>query len=633
MRESITLNFLPLRTKQFQITQYCVPFVEGKRPEYKNETAVCRRLEINGNYSKYWTLFRKFPSSTKQVLLPSNNKYLTIDALRLALVRNCEKNIDNNLFSVSTNFRRYVEVVIEEYDEGERIILLEPYFLRSYEQYGFLVNLHFRPKEEYRGTQRALQLSFALDKNKKSNLNNYADRYSQLVAFVKNYRSQIFYLDIPGGDKVEVGSHFVELPAKSLDIKKYVVGSNSESNSQFIGIKNSGPLRGASQDVHLYFIYRQQEHTLSQDLFKALKGGKFATFSGMGNMFNLPISSDNVSGIVISDFTPDSIMRVRDRVVSDAAGRNVIPVIVTPFSKHDGSDRNAAYWDLKHAFLEKNLPIQVVDSSTVADIDKLKWSTAGIGLQIFAKLGGIPWKVKPRLEKCLIIGVGQSHQRSEVRTERYFAYSVLTGSSGVFKEVRILGDNTDENNYIRNFSSNLRQIVKDYSNEYSSFVVHATFAIRRRELEAIAAVLTDAKNESRSGEFVSLKFNDRNPFFGFAVHHNSRVPYESSMIRLSEHEYLVWFEGRQYGHRPLLKMVGNPLHVQFTFPYHGLSMEQQKAHIQDAINLSGANWRGFNAKSLPVSIYYAQLIARYLKEFDHRQLQRIDVEIFKPWFL
>ena len=56
-------------------------------------------------------------------------------------------------------------------------------------------------------------------------------------------------------------------------------------------------------------------------------------------------------------------------------------------------------------------------------------------------------------------------------------------------------------------------------------------------------------------------------------------------------------------------------------------------HLQDAINLSGANWRGFNAKAMPVSVYYAQLIARYLKEFESHGLAAVDVNTLTPWFL
>jgi len=353
----------------------------------------------------------------------------------------------------------------------------------------------------------------------------------------------------------------------------------------------------------------------------------------MQKMFDLKISRDNVSGIVISDFTNEEILRVRNQVYNDSGSRNVIPVILTSFGKHDDPEVNSSYWLLKHAFLDKQLPLQVVYTKTLENRNTFKWAIASIGLQIFAKLGGVPWKVKPELGDCLIVGIGQSHQIKENQTLRFFAYAVLTDSNGIFEKVQILGDDSDEENYKNSFGNNLRRIFQQYSNKYTNFVVHSTFTVKKEELNIVAEVLSEQKTQIQDGEFVSMKFNDINRFFGFSINHNSLVPFESSLIRLSKSEYLVWFEGLQYGGRLPRKTISNPVHVKFLFPYGKLSNDQKKKFLQDAINLSGANWRGFNAKSLPVSVYYAQLIAKYLKEFNRLNLERVDVNILKPWFL
>jgi hypothetical protein len=51
-----------------------------------------------------------------------------------------------------------------------------------------------------------------------------------------------------------------------------------------------------------------------------------------------------------------------------------------------------------------------------------------IGLQVFSKLGGIPWTVKPSTNNCFIFGCRKAHdiQRQNGRTtvKKYFAYSV-----------------------------------------------------------------------------------------------------------------------------------------------------------------------------------------------------------------
>lgn len=630
----IALNFFPLETDEFNITLYRLPFVEGERPTSGDEEAVRRSLKINGEYQSYWTLFQQTEDATKVVCKPFDNIYVTIDALRLALIQSCRNNFNSDHFYITGGFRQRVEIIMATYPEGKQVISLEPYLLRSRGQFGFLADFRFHPIKEHLGTRRSLQLSLSLDKNGRHNLNYYADRYSQLAAFVDGFHSRIFPITVPSQQKVSVSRQLVELTPQTLAMKQYVVGSNRESRSQFMGVKQAGPLNQVSQDAHLYFLYRQEDRSLSRDLFRALRGDTFSTFSGMERMFHLPISNENVSGVALSDFSTNEIQRIRDRVVADAAGRNVVPIVLTPFSRHDTPEENTAYWNLKHAFLSKNLPIQVVATETVADKNKLKWATASIGLQIFAKAGGTPWKVHPRTERCLIVGIGQAHHVSEKGIDRFFAYSVLTDSSGVFKEVRALGEAHDEEHYIKDFSTNLQKIFADYSSDFSSFVVHTTFSIGWRELESVAGALKEQqRRQEEAGEFVSLKFNDRNRFFGFAVGHNSRVPYESNVVSLSHSEFLVWFEGLQYGQSTVHKMVGRPLHVKFTYPGEGLTPDQQRAHLQDAINLSGANWRGFNAKSLPISVYYAQIIAKYLKEFEKHGLPTVDVGILTPWFL
>ena len=629
----IALNFFPLSTDQFTFTLYRFPYAEGKRPVAGDEQAVCRSLEVDGNRDNYWTLFQQTEGGTETVCNTSNNVYATIEALRLALIQSCNSKLSPTQYRVTEGFRPRVEVIMAEFPEGIQVVSLEPYLLRSTHQFGFLTDFRFHPDEEHRGRRRSLQLSLSLDRYGQPNRNHYADRYSQLLHFVKKFHFLICPLSLPGGHEVNVDSRLVELTPEKLDIKHYIVGSGSESKSQFMGVKQSGPLNPISNETRLCFLYRPEDRPLSHDLFRALRGDTFRTFPGMEPMFQLSLRNEHVSGIPISDFSCTEIERAADRVVAEANGSNVVPIALTPFSRHDDLEENSQYWSLKHAFLSRNLPLQVVANETVADKNKLKWSTAGIGLQVFAKAGGTPWKVRPRTERCLIVGIGQAHQVTDNGIDRYFAYSVLTDSSGVFKEVRTLGEGQDERHYMQTFSENLRSIFNEYAGQFSNFAIHTTFAIRRHELEAVASILSDQQSQWTEGEFVSLKFNDGNRFFGFAGGHNSRVPYESSLVRLSKNDFLVWFEGLQYGQPTVSRMIGNPLHVQFTFPHEGLSMDKRRAYLQDAINLSGANWRGFNAKSLPVSVYYAQIIAKYLKEFESHDLPPINLNTLTPWFL
>jgi hypothetical protein len=62
-------------------------------------------------------------------------------------------------------------------------------------------------------------------------------------------------------------------------------------------------------------------------------------------------------------------------------------------------------------------------------------------------------------------------------------------------------------------------------------------------------------------------------------------------------------------------------------------VSEKNVYLQDSLNLSGANWRGFNAKSLPVSVFYAKLIARYFSQFERLGLEECELDNLTPWFL
>ena len=140
------------------------------------EEAVRRMLDLDGERRPYWTLFQHFPGSTKFECEPSHNIYATLGALRLALIESCRDRLDADDFSISKGIRPRVEIVVERFTEGNRVISIEPYYLRELSKFGFLTDFRFRPKDEYRGTVRARQLSLSLDYRGRSNKNHYADR-------------------------------------------------------------------------------------------------------------------------------------------------------------------------------------------------------------------------------------------------------------------------------------------------------------------------------------------------------------------------------------------------------------------------------------------------------------------------
>lgn len=55
--------------------------------------------------------------------------------------------------------------------------------------------------------------------------------------------------------------------------------------------------------------------------------------------------------------------------------------------------------------------------------------------------------------------------------------------------------------------------------------------------------------------------------------------------------------------------------------------------LEDISNLAGANWRGFNAATRPVSVFYCKIVGEFIKEFTKLGLPVPSIKEFMPWFL
>jgi Piwi domain len=243
----------------------------------------------------------------------------------------------------------------------------------------------------------------------------------------------------------------------------------------------------------------------------------------------------------------------------------------------------------------------------------------------------MPWKVLPAHDKCLIIGIGQAHRMSGDTIEKFFAYCVATDSSGLYKKITVLGNSKSRTDYIDELRDSLtREFEKASSEKYTECTIHVPFRLRQDEMKALEDALNDVHLSNGDINFTVLKVNDQHRFFGYA-NNNSRVPIEGTIAYLSDNAVLLWFEGLKRPNDVIGKRVSGPVHVEFLWPKDSTGRKIQKDHLQDLFNLSGTNWRGFNARSTPISIYYCQIIARFLTEFPDQAARIAGAE--QPWFL
>lgn len=641
LADRIALNFLPITPENFEFTVHRKPLnqasamVPGERWLRPNPTGA---PDANNEPRRYEIALAPHPDFESVVLPAWANPNLTVQCLREALAVRVSRDDLRGHVEISRDLvRRRFGFTLVEHGIGIREVMwVRPFALRSAGRFGILLRFALRIDDgaEIDDRRRGeLSLSY---KNGHVNENYYLDHSEKITLFLSKFYSALKQITLHDGTTAEIERKLLTLPSHQLKNRTYIFGNGKEHTSQFFGLREYGPYSAPTEHARLGFFYRKEDRELSQDLFRALRGDTYSTFLGMDRMFKTAIDRSNVVGIEVESFEPKDLDLACEALARDAKNAKPLPIAVVPFSKNKSEQDTANYSRAKHTVLSKRWPCQFVDrAKTLGDRNALKWSVSNIALAVFAKMGGVPWRVRATTLNGLIIGIGQAHVVRDNKIDRYVAYSVLTDTSGQYEAIRILGASSDRDEYLSNLKKNLRAVLSDHGDQYQSFVVHASFNLRRDEMTAIGELLEEFESKpDQKAEFVVLKFNDKNDFFGFAVDHNSRIPTEGTIVQVSRSEFVVWFSGLGMSDRKVPKKPERPVHIQVAYPLDpSPKLETIQRLLQDAYNIAGANWRGFNAKSFPISVYYAKLIADQYARFRAAGLEDVDIDNLSPWFL
>ncbi len=633
---SIALNFVPLRKQNNCVTIYRSKVLDSSQPK-QSEDLRARLPEYEGD--EEWAQF-DISISAKNGYQEYQYKFfqnpvLTVNLIHREFLEMLGAQTAELKFYVPNNAIALKEVrfITEEFDEGNSEIIVKPYFLRETREFGFLIDHKFSRNENQPFNKQTLVRSFSLDRSGRPNIYFYKDKKLIIEKFSKNTLSRLL-----SGSSLSIHVEFSSLPAKKLDVKTYMVGSENTARSQFMGIRTNGPYRRMDGDVRFLFLFTERTRSLARDVYLGLIGRLFPSqFPGLEKMFYVKINKDNVDHHIVSTFNAETMPSIEERVQQFKTAypnHKLILVAVLPKGFKGVDVTFDAYGYLKLITLRNHLYCQVISEDTFFKKDQLKWSISNIGLQIFCKLGGAPWLVQSAKSNCLMFGLGSVQERVDGRITKYTAYTVCLDSRGDFKYIKPLSSSEDENIYLGELRSNLKKVLSsELGNHYRSIVLHLPRKISKNEIAVIKSVGSEIREDDEF-EVIVMRVNTKHKFLGFSDH-NTCVPYESTYIQISKNEFLIWAEGLQYGKEVLHKRVSEPLYVEFIEAREDWGTK--KECLQEILNLTGANWRGFNSKAQPITILYSRLIAKFMKEFSHLEdiddINIVSTESEAPWFL
>ena len=624
--DKIRLNFFPLNDQNFEFKVWRKIYEDTQRMDGAYQNTLPKNSNLDER-EKYWIFFQPMTGFEEFNCKSNYNNNLTIFYLYYLLKTKSLETFSNDQIQTYEKFRKSISYVIKKYDQGDEVVWLEPYFFSPTQKFGYLLDFKFNKKREIPFSIQVQRLSLSLDNNFRSNRNFYLDKYNKIQNFLTSYGDKVFPLTTNLNNNLLLDSKLEEIEVTYLESKKYLFANEEIDYSQFKGISSFGPLKKLDTHVSFFYIFKEEHRNLVEDLKLALKGELYGImFNGMSNVFKFEITKEYEH--VLDNYSETELQSTIQKIIelNNSSDGIVFPVFI------EDKDNQDAYYFMKYNLIKEKIPLQAVTFQLIGRRNQFKWSVSNIALQIFAKLGGIPWKVSQK-SKSLIFGIGQSHQKHDGQILKYFTYSVCTDSSGIYKKVNILGRSDDESTYLSQLKENvISTINENLDNEFSSCVLHIPFKVKIRELESIHEAINTLKNTHSNIDFIVLRINTRNRFFGYA-NTNSLIPYEGSYIEIKHNpkQYLVWFDGLQKNNESIFKQIQGPIYIEFYWSSKNLNDEERVNYLQEVLNLSGSNWSGFNSTKSPISILYCEHIAKYLKNFPS-EIHNLE-EITVPWFI
>lgn len=635
---NLNLNFVSLINTNFRIVCHRKRIIEES--EERPFPDVARYRLPSGSQEESWPLYwisldaregwERFEFTAQ------DNHAAALWVLNRVLLPHLQRYI----VSVSSNYLTEIvdghftalNVKLQRHSEGWQGVRFELKYLKEKRQLGAIVNYHFFADTDKQNLnrRRILELSFSFDSSGHSNKNFYVDRYRWETAFVQKFLRSYKYMPtetIP--DEITFNSAFSMLPAFTLSEREYDFAGGGRNNVQYWGLTKYGPCEAPRTAPKFYFVFRKQDKAAAISLYKALAGKTYpGRFPGMEQVFKVRFSGDAISSCEIDDFSRSSMDKAA-RFVKDKGDANAVCIALI-------DDEAETYYSLKASFLARRIATQNVRLNSVMRNRSFEWFIAGIALQIFCKAMGRPWKVRTQNRNDIIVGISQAFGSSSNGNKRYISYSVTTDASGVFKDINTLADSQSGKDYIESLAENLenklRKVIQSGGEAMCRVVLHCSFKLPYAMMQRIRSVVEKVAGESNMPQIVILRINIDHEYVGYDVSQASLVPRECSYVSLGGNKYILWCDGIKRN-KSIAKRPCAPLHVCFDQSFPQVTQSDRISILGDVSNLAGANWRGFNASTQPVSVFYCRIVGEFIKEFSERGLPVPSVEEFMPWFL
>jgi hypothetical protein len=340
-----------------------------------------------------------------------------------------------------------------------------------------------------------------------------------------------------------------------------------------------------------------------------------------------------------------------------------IVIIEIPVSfKNERIVSRSLYFQSKAHFLNLQIPIQIITSEIINKYDEYKLNA--IALQMYAKLGGLPWTIqtKESVDKEIIIGIGNSIFRNNAyqgnKQNRIVGISTFFSADGQYMMSGNIKD-VPYDSYFQELLDSLKESISVLSKEYAwqknqtvRFIFHIFKPIKNIEFEVVKELVKECSNYKIQFAFVTI--SERHPFIMFDNNQKGVtkwgktigefIPFRGANIVINDSTCLVQMlgvkemkTGKQGASNPIQIRILKPTSYGVEddiLPYLFHDLHYITQHIFKFTYLS---WRGFMPNQKPATMLYSGLISRLLGKLRMIPGWKSEVINFnlkrKKWFL
>lgn len=375
-----------------------------------------------------------------------------------------------------------------------------------------------------------------------------------------------------------------------------------------------------------------QQGVAEQLMYKLLHGIQNSVFSrgflrtyGFDDCQPVPFTARNGTAAAYHEASQRALQAARD-----SGQKWDLAFVQVEDRTHQMRGDDNPYLVTKAFFLTQQIPIQQFrfETAQTPNQNQLAYTLSNMGLATYAKLGGIPWLLRadPTTTHELVVGISSSR----VRTSRLSQGARLVGFTTVFSgdgsyflhtvsKAVAFDDYSDE--MLTSLRASLERVRKERNwqkGERVRLIFHAFKPLRDNEARAVARLAEELSDFQLEFAFLhvasdtNLQLFNRNAH-GVPVGQSGKVkgvfvPERGLMVALSDRDMLVGATGAKELKRPT---DGAP--VPLRLHLHRASTFRDLRYLgQQVMLFASHSWRGFQPASMPVTVSYSQLIARYM---------------------